>query len=59
MGIDKEFEELVLRLNKENNSEIFSLEYKEKKVLAKKKARGTKSQFSHKIFFIKYFLLKF
>ncbi len=50
MGIDKEFEELVLRLNKENNSEIFSLEYKEKKYWLKK-ARGTKSQFSHKIFY--------
>lgn len=50
MGIDKSFEELVLRLNKENHEEIFSFKYKEKKYWLKK-ARATKSNIFHKIFY--------
>lgn len=50
MGIDKNFEELVLRLNKENHEEIFSFEYEEKKYWLKK-ARATKSNIFHKFFY--------
>ena len=50
MGLDKNFEQLVLKLNNEKDKEIFSFEYKSKKYWLKK-ARATKSFFSHKLFY--------
>ncbi|WP_072682442.1 kinase [Arcobacter sp. LA11] len=50
MGIDKNFEQLVLRLYTEEDKEIFSFEYESKKYWLKK-ARATKSFFSHKLFY--------
>lgn len=54
MGInktkEKEFEELVLKLNIDDDEEIFSFEYENKKYWLKK-ARATKSLFAHKLFY--------
>jgi tRNA A-37 threonylcarbamoyl transferase component Bud32 len=50
MGIDKNFEELVLKLYKESSEEIFFFEY-EKQRYWLKKVRATKSNIFHKIFY--------
>lgn len=56
MGIEEEFEDLVYDLNKRKQEEIFSFEYKNKKYWLKK-ARATKSNFIHKLFY-KFFLIQ-
>lgn len=50
MGIDKEFEELIFKLYKQRDEEIFFFDYKNKRFWLKK-ARATKSLFIHKIFY--------
>ncbi|MCP4971708.1 MAG: hypothetical protein GY932_14070 [Arcobacter sp.] len=48
MSVDKNFEDLILKLNKENDKEIFSFFYENKKYWLKK-ARATSSNIFHKI----------
>ena len=48
MSVDKNFEDLILKLNKENDKEIFYFFYENKKYWLKK-ARATSSNIFHKI----------
>ncbi|RXK07343.1 BUD32 family EKC/KEOPS complex subunit [Halarcobacter bivalviorum] len=50
MGLDKKLEEEIFSLSKDNKEEIFSFEYATKKYWLKR-ARATKSNFIHKLFY--------
>ncbi len=56
MGLNQDFEELVFKLYKTNNNEIFSFDYQDKRYWLKK-GRITKSNLFHKLFY-KLFPLK-